>query len=58
MAAILSGALMVEQLGHAAAARDLDRAVAAAIAAGARTPDLGGSASTRQAAEAVASGID
>ena len=53
MAAILTGALMFEQLGHQEAARDLERAVKAALAAGARTPDLGGSATTRQVAAAV-----
>jgi 3-isopropylmalate dehydrogenase len=53
MAAILTGALMTEQLGHAAAARDLERAVREALARGVRTQDLGGSASTAQAATAV-----
>lgn len=53
MAAILTGALMFEQLGHAAAARDLERAVREALARGVRTQDLGGSASTAQAATAV-----
>ncbi len=53
MAAILSGALMFEQLGQAAAARDLERAVKDALAAGVRTPDVGGTATTRQAAAAV-----
>lgn len=57
MAAILTGALMVEQLGHAAAARDLERAVREALAAGVRTPDLGGTTSTRAAAAAVAERI-
>jgi 3-isopropylmalate dehydrogenase len=54
MAAILTGALMFEQLGHSAAAGALERAVRAAIAAGVRTPDLGGSISTGAAASAVA----
>jgi len=53
MAAILTGALMFEQLGHADAARDLERAVRAALAEGTRTPDLGGTATTAQAATAV-----
>jgi len=57
MAAILTGALMFEQLGHAAAARDIERAVREALAAGARTPDLGGTTSTRAAAAAVAERI-
>jgi len=53
MAAILTGALMFEQLGHTAQANDLERAVREALAAGARTPDLGGSTTTAQAATAV-----
>ena len=53
MAAVLTGALMFEQLDHTAAARDLERAVREALAAGVRTPDLGGTASTRDAAGAV-----
>ena len=54
MAAVLTGALMFEQLGHPAAARDVERAVKEALAAGVRTPDLGGTAGTRDAAAAVA----
>ncbi|MGH7613459.1 MAG: isocitrate/isopropylmalate dehydrogenase family protein [Gemmatimonadales bacterium] len=53
MAAILTGALMFEQLGHAAAARDLERAVQDSLATGARTPDLGGTATTAEVARAV-----
>lgn len=53
LAAILTGALMFEQLGHPEAARQLERAVRLALAAGARTPDLGGSTTTRAAADAV-----
>jgi 3-isopropylmalate dehydrogenase len=53
LAAILTGALMFEQLGHADAARRVERAVKGALAAGVRTPDLGGTASTRDAAAAV-----
>ena len=54
MAAILTGALMFEQLGHPDASRALERAVRKALAAGARTPDVGGTTTTRAAAEAVA----
>jgi 3-isopropylmalate dehydrogenase len=54
MAAVLTGALMFEQLGHAEAARDLDRAVQQTIAGGVRTPDLGGRATTRDVAAAIA----
>jgi len=53
MAAILTGALMLERLGHAAAARAIERAVRDALAAGVRTPDIGGTTSTRAAAAAV-----
>ncbi len=53
LAAILTGALMFEQLGHADAARRVERAVQDALAAGVRTSDLGGTASTRDAAAAV-----
>lgn len=54
VAAVLTGALMVEQLGHAAAARDLERAVTQAVANGARTPDLGGKSTTREVSSAIA----
>ncbi len=53
VATVLTGALMFEQLGHAEAARDLERAVRHAIAAGIRTPDLGGRATTTEAAAAI-----
>lgn len=58
MAAILTGALMFEQLGHGGAARRLEAAVRRALAAGIRTPDLGGRTSTRQAAAAVANHLE
>jgi 3-isopropylmalate dehydrogenase len=57
MAAALSGALMIEHLGHADAARELERAVAQALAGGARTPDLGGKSTTHQVATAIAAGL-
>jgi 3-isopropylmalate dehydrogenase len=57
VAAVLTGALMVEQLGHAAAARDLERAVTQALAEGARTPDLGGKSTTREVAAAIAASL-
>jgi 3-isopropylmalate dehydrogenase len=53
VAAVLTGALMVEQLGHAEAARDLERAVKQALTDGARTPDLGGKSTTREVAAAI-----
>lgn len=56
MAAVLSGALMLRHLGHAAAADDLERAVRQAAAA-VRTPDLGGTATTGQVAKAIYSAL-
>ena len=53
MAAVLTGALMLEQLGAPEAARDLERAVKDTLAEGVRTPDIGGKATTPEAAEAV-----
>jgi 3-isopropylmalate dehydrogenase len=53
VAAVLTGALLVEQLGHVEAARDLERAVKQALTDGARTPDLGGKSSTREVAAAI-----
>ena len=54
VAAVLTGALMFEQLGHTAAARDLERAVKEAVATSARTPDIGGTATTHAVAAAIA----
>ena len=54
MAAVLTGALMFEQLGHPEAARELVGAVKQTIAAGVRTPDIGGKATTAQVAKAIA----
>ena len=53
MAAVLTGALMLEHLGHTEAARDLERAVKDTLAKGVRTPDIGGNATTKEVAEAV-----
>jgi tartrate dehydrogenase/decarboxylase / D-malate dehydrogenase len=54
MATIMSASMMLDHLGLAQAAQDIDQAVAKALASGrARTADLGGSASTREAADAV-----
>jgi 3-isopropylmalate dehydrogenase len=53
MAAVLTGALMFEQLDHPEAARDLERAVKETLAAGVRTPDVGGKASTGQVRDAI-----
>jgi 3-isopropylmalate dehydrogenase len=53
MAAILAGALMFEQLGQGEAARAVEGAVRKALAGGARTPDVGGRATTREVSQAV-----
>src|SRR2546425_1172859 len=53
MAAVLTGALMFEQLAHPEAARDLERAVIETLAAGVRTPDIGGTATTADVAQAI-----
>ena len=54
LASILTGALMFESLGEEEAARDVERAVRDAISDGVRSADLGGTASTREVAAAVA----
>ncbi len=57
LAAILAGALMFEQLGQGDAARALELAVQDTLAAGVRTPDLAGTATTRVVAQAVYSAL-
>ena len=54
LATILSGAMMLDHLGMAAAAAEVEAAVAAVLAEGkTRTPDLGGKSSTEEVATAV-----
>lgn len=53
MATILTGALMLEQLGLSGGARRLEQAVRKALADGVRPNDLGGKASTTEVAAAV-----
>lgn len=53
MATVLTGALMLEQLGCAAGAARLERAVERVVAAGPLTPDLGGRGSTTTVARAL-----
>ena len=53
MAAVLTGALMLEHLGQPDAARELERAVKETLAKGVRTPDIGGKATTKEVAEGV-----
>jgi isocitrate/isopropylmalate dehydrogenase len=48
---------MIEHLGYPAAARDLERAVTQAVADGARTPDLGGTSTTREVADAIVASL-
>jgi tartrate dehydrogenase/decarboxylase / D-malate dehydrogenase len=50
---IWSAAMMLDHLGEAAAARRLVTAIELVLAAGTRTPDLGGSDTTRQVSDAV-----
>src|ERR1019366_9486177 len=53
LATILCAAQMVEHLGMAAAAHEIEGAVAPALAGGAKTPDLGGTSTTAQMTDAV-----
>jgi tartrate dehydrogenase/decarboxylase/D-malate dehydrogenase len=55
--AIWSAALMLEHLGLQAEADRVVRAVEATCAAGVLTPDLGGSATTRQVTDAMLSRV-
>jgi len=52
-AAILTGAMMLRELGEAEAAMALEASVRAALVAGVRTPDIGGKTGTREAAKWV-----
>jgi isocitrate/isopropylmalate dehydrogenase len=58
MAAVLTGALMMESLGFPAAAARLDLAVRSVLANGPTTPDIGGRSGTREVARAVLDAID
>jgi len=55
--AIWSGALMLEHLGHPAAAADVVRAIERVIVDGPRTPDMKGKASTSEVGAAVAEAV-
>ena len=55
--AILSVALLLDELGQAAAARAIEAAVTGVLDDGARTPDLGGSATTDEVAGEIASAL-
>lgn len=52
--AVLTAAMMLEYLGFADAARDIEHAVTETIRAGETTKDLGGSLGTKAAGEAIA----
>lgn len=54
VAAVLSAALMLDDLGHAEAARTVEAAVAESLRQGATTPDLGGSATTSEVGDLLA----
>jgi len=53
MGMILSGAMMLEALGHAGEARQVEQAVARAVMAGQGTPDIGGTLGTRATGDAI-----
>ena len=53
-AAILTGGMMLDELGYPEAALAMESTVRAALAAKVRTPDIGGTAGTREAATWVA----
>ncbi len=57
LATIWSGALMLEHLGHAAAAADVVQAVERVIVEGPHTPDMKGKASTSEVGAAVANAV-
>ena len=54
---IWSGAMMLEHLGHPAAAADILRAIEAVIKSGPRTRDLGGTATTEEVGRAIAAAV-
>ncbi len=57
IAAIWSGALMLEHLGHPEAAADIMRAIEQVIVSGPHTPDMKGKASTSEVGAAVAEAV-
>lgn len=58
VAMILSSAMMLEWLGLAAAAEAIRKAVDAALAGGAKTPDLGGTLTTSQMTDRILSQLE
>lgn len=57
VAQIWSAAMMLDHFGLHDAAREVERAIDAAVGDGAKTPDLGGKASTQDVGKAIASAI-
>jgi len=57
MGAILSSTLMLEDLGHAEAAAEIEAAVTAAIRAGDTTVDLGGTLATHEVGDRIARAV-
>jgi 3-isopropylmalate dehydrogenase len=55
--AILSSSLMLDYLGHSAAAHALEEAMARAFREGQTTPDLGGSLTTSQVGDLIARAV-
>jgi tartrate dehydrogenase/decarboxylase/D-malate dehydrogenase len=55
---IWSGAMMLEHLGHPAAAAAILRAIESVIKSGPRTRDLGGTATTAEVGRAIAAALD
>ncbi|MEP7456351.1 tartrate dehydrogenase [Phyllobacterium sp. SB3] len=58
LATIWSGALMLEQLGQADAARSIMAAMETVIKTGKLTPDCGGTATTNEVAQAIAEAVE
>jgi tartrate dehydrogenase/decarboxylase/D-malate dehydrogenase len=54
---IWSGAMMLEHLGHGAAADGVVKAIEAVLAEGPRTRDIGGTASTEEIGKAIAAAV-
>ena len=57
IAQIWSGAMMLEHLGHPNAATAVLRAIETVLTEGPRTPDIGGSATTREVGQAIAAAL-
>jgi tartrate dehydrogenase/decarboxylase/D-malate dehydrogenase len=54
---IWSGAMMLDHLGHADAARAIVAAIESVLSDGPRTPDLGGNAGTAEVGDAIAAKV-